>query len=566
MRTLRTCPNCQRSIPPQNLLLAATVGRAVCPHCSRSLEGNGYVVALAIAQSLFFGGTVMALIVLGLLWTVVETVIGLAVVLFVVWIGAWIAAWRRGEFTAKGQDYLEPRPIRIYFLATAIVAVPLIAFMNFYVGSNLTALIVLATWVLAPLAVFYPDYKHLANEYSRTTGAVLLSVWAGTVGFAIIGFLVYAIPNFPKEGTFDGHESIEFGPVVQQDGWDVARVLLEEFDLRFRDQLVFAETALREHDNTNERVRILIAGTAQPRNGILEIFATNPLALPSSGVGLASPVPRYGILVPIARIELAEINQLTATNDPESHETASIKYIRLWALANQLLKGGDLLEKFITSMDLTIDLINFYIESKARGTLLGGGFLIVHTQQIKENLNTALQKGIESEFVGLRHTLLEQTDPLCAFEAGVVCRLDLPWPFFDQERTFREQFELIAEAKELAEPLFHEVEADLDDFRDKARGRLNDSYFINPVGPLAASIYPLVDGLVVAKETVRGHILAFEYYVASAATNHFGIAPTDPLTGELFTVNITDEMVDISSSYSVDGEKTINYHIPRLYR
>ncbi len=563
MPAIRTCPNCQRSIPALNLALAATIGRLVCPHCSRSLEGNGYVVALAVAQSLFLGGTLMALIVLGLLWTVVETIVGLAVVAFVVWIGAWIAAWRRGDFTAKGQDYLEPKSIRRYFLAVAIVAVVLVVFMNFYVGSNLTALIALAAWVLAPLAIFYPNYRHLANDYSRATGAVVLSLWAGTVGFAVIGFLVYAIPNFPKEGTFEGHESIEFGPIAQQDGWDVGRALLDEFDLRFRNELVFADTALREHDYTSERVRNLIAATERPRNALLEIFATNVVSLPSSGVSLASPVPRYGILLPMARIELAEIKRLTAGNDQDSHETAAIKYLRLWTLATQLLNGGDLLDKFITSMDLTIDLVNFYIDSSARGTLLSGGFLVFNSLQIQESLNGALKDGIDSEFVGLRNTLLERTDALCALEPGVLCRFDLPWPFFDKERTFREQFESVVEAKELSDPLFHEIEAEWDDFRDRVGDRLSDSYFVNPVGPLASSIYPFVGGLIVAKETVRSHLLAFEYFAASSVTNHFGLAPTDPLTGELFAVNVTDDVVEISSSYAVNGEKPIDYKILR---
>ena len=409
-------------------------------------------------------------------------------------------------------------------LPVAAVSIIVLTALALYSRADLSVSGFWRSLVLAVALFLYPWHGFRLGEWTGRAGGIFLMLWAGVVvSFAIV-FAVYAVANYPKEGTFDAQIEFSFGPRSEQEAW--------------------------------ERFVVLSTDTEPDRDDILEFLAQNVVSAPQD----FSAFTKDPLFTSVrASEELKEIGQLTETG---SHSRANEKYLRLWKVADNLISGKGELLQHLVARGIVEQLIDFYLDGDARASLPAGKLILELASEFQRKVDDSWENAALVEYIQSRRSLdtLDDCSILPLDE-----KLPLCWPFLDFNKTMRIDHDThFFSWGLLSRVQYPDVESDPEAFVKYVGRNAGGGGLVNPTGSAFLAVPFTYPGRPDRPSVFDGQLVIFIWVVESTASGIFGDVPIDPRTGEPFILNDKGQSIEImSADTNKDGEPLIRYEITK---
>ncbi len=345
--------------------------------------------------------------------------------------------------------------------------------------------------------------------------------------------------NFPKEGAFEDElAEVRWGPQAEQDAWDRLVELT-----RFRGQ---------REQNIGE---------------VLEILARTPVSISEQPLLASARFPTFTWLNDYGVSSTAAVSELI---EEGRQEAAYDEYLKSWNIVRNMLagEGPNSLIQHLVAVHLGDALADFYLEHGAHAGLATDERLHDVASEVRSRLDDSLLKALSSEYLTVRHTLVDHAQEAC--EGGrsqsrrwpFGCRLLRPWPFYDGNKSlmaYHDAYAGILEA--IGEPAYRDRNSALEAIQSEFH--CGSGSGIQSV-PLRSEIACL--GLVWSADGVDGlkvRLAILGYVLSASESGSYAEAPTSPLTGKPFQVTVRSDTLEVESGLeSRDGEP-IDYLIKK---
>ena len=554
-----TCPHCHQQSRYSGLGYATVPLWTRCGHCGTTLFGDRPIQMLTLAHVLVAVAvvlTVFAIIPFLLQFSVgsplatgdfvppsyvipVAPLLAGGVALFLV---VWVIGLSPRYFLAvRYGTYIEEDPsrslrlVRWYLTAGGAGSIALVAAATLYGGLSPLTGAVLVPIAFAPLLLLYSRYGLRLRDPWGKAAAFALLVWASIIGVSAVVYGVYFVVNLPKEGPLEGRSTLTFGSSSARDSWDQATSLLREFER-----------------------------TGEDADEVLDFLGQNALS-PPEDFQVDTEIPRLFLLQSLAGSEMSEIRQ-SSEWDPEAE--AYERYLRLWSIANNLIpEHAQTLIQYLVGVRVASQLVDLYIDMANENGPAVDQRLVSAVANLHSKLDDGLANAILTEESWVGSALISNPDHACRLyrelegQSAALCILELPWPFFDKNRTLRLSHERSTGLAELSQGAFYRIEGDLDDSMSEQSARV--SRLVNPVGSLVLWPPPtsVFAGFIRAKELTKARLTLLRHVLESQDKGDLKDTPIDPLTGKPFAVIDLGDSIEISSTYTVDGAPALRYEL-----
>lgn len=537
--------NCDHRIGLKTLLFSVIPMWVACPRCDTELTGKRLVRFVVLGQSLLlaavfvFLGIVLAtsgfiLAVIGepgLSIGMPTILVSLLAAVLIIWLSGLILVARFVKFVEVSGGRTSDRLIRNYLLASGVVSFIVAVWAVIYAGYSPITVAFLVIWLMIPFLLLYRFYDIKLGRRTGRGAFLVLILGAGILNLSSLIFAVYAGVNFPKTGDFE--ESLIF-PVVaesEEEAW--------------------------------HRLRELLDTETPERHDVLELLASNVVALPKKEAFHGGKYAKVTLIAPMYEYELAEIEELI-TQGRESE--AEARYTRLWKATGNFVTGGGSLINHLVARNMIASLVDFQIGSEPGPPIPSSPELIEISAHVSSELDGSFEKAMAFEYQATKSSLHQAIQIDCRSHFLNLCYFELKWPFFDLNKFLKEDHSfylaMVTDSRDPTSRLTEEI------IRDRWAGSdVPKVSLFDPVSTgLRAITTPLISKFSEGTLSAVDSVLIFSYLFEYRLSGNLGNPPVDHFNGLPFIVHDKGDTIEVTSARLEEDEPAVKYRIQKLAR
>ena len=393
----------------------------------------------------------------------------------------------------------------------------------------------------SPLLLSYRLYDTRLPSGVDEGAASILAGWSLIVGIVSVVVVVLSVFNFPKEGPFEEELVITFGPQTEQDAWDRLVGLTADGD------------------------------SEANRDAALDILANTAISIPERPLLFDTLFPMFVAFSDLGESGTQNVEELLGQVEVDR---AYEEYLRLWTIAHNMVaaQGPITLIQYLIGVGLGVSLSEFYLDPEGVeiGTLPIDERLLEVTGRMDVAVSHGFAKGMAAEYRAVKDTLVESAEETCdqfGFTGSFlgVCFTEMPWPFYDKNKTLRTVHDLYAKAVAVSqEPAYGRRDQMLEEAREEFDAVARWSFWTDPVGSaFLAAVVPQIVGFAGRHDPLKSRLAIMRWAIAGAQSGDYSDVPIDPMTGQPFRVTDKGATLEVETESESDEGEPIKYEIKK---